>query len=801
MTHYLIDNEDDFFKHLPDLERYVSEIKTPILGVDVETYSLTRPGEVPIPSTYLGDDKEQLEKEAFERTGMNLHADLDGCTATLQLGFDPINVSDTQYVFDVRKLGRKLISKHLKRIIEDSLVIYHNGTYEEMFFIKEFDIWTKRSRDTIILGKIIHAGDNYLHSLDGEYQKFFDYGWWMADTLVEFGESMDFDKFRKYKKQNQKSDWTDPNLTKGQVHYGAGDVRWLLYLYDAQKKALSALIKKNRQSGLLDTLKLNCSLVQQFALMQLRGVPLDVSYHSTEVIDYLDRKYDEAIAGLGDYFATEVEQRIPYEHVTKEGKVITRYHKWTELRPLNVKSPAQIKRALEDHGIKLPKKDATAAKSLKKVRHKHPAIEYILRAKKAGHLSDNYGRCLIDMLHSDGKLYPSFHVIGADTGRSSSSDPNVQKIPNHENLFGEKKASDLFRTAFTVPVGKYTDPETGIEEDWIWISGDLSQIEPRAIGELTGDVTLVNELNDPDGDLHGVSGQAFMGLSYKPKKNEYERDTIGKTGGLQVLYRAGAKSFSEYMYDKTIDEEKPVIWTKQEAQEKIDTYFSWFPEIKEAMESIDDQVKGRVNPNSLKHYINRKPIFEIFTDGVKKNKEGIPVGSYTGYEKFCLTEIQERLAKKVLDREKVLRRELTPEEDPLHRWHKVIREVPVLDEEGNETGEVVYKESYWNEYAKTISEICRKAWNFKFQGNCGILFKLGLLRAAKEMEQLPGFDKLREGFIFPVHDEINAIVRLKYRDQVMEIIQRNLIEAGSLFITKVPIKVDIKSGVNWKECH
>lgn len=798
--HYFIDNKDDFFKHLPTLQSYVKEIETPILGVDVETYSLTNKLEVPKPIDYYGEDREQLEREAFERTGMNLHADLEGCTATLQLGLDPINVSDTQYVLDVRRLGREVIKTHIKPIIENSLVIYHNGTYEEMFFIKEFDIWTKRSRDTRILGQIIHAGDSYQHTLDGEYQKFFDYGWWLADTRVEFGEAMSFADFRKYKKQNQKSDWTDPNLTPMQIKYGAGDVRWLLYLYDVQKKALAALIKRTKQKGLNDTVRLNCQLVQQFALMQLRGVPLDAQYHAS-VTQWLDNKYAQAVEGLGAYFSTEVERRLPYEHKTKAGKIVTRYHKWTELVPLNVKSPQQIKRALEDQGIKLPKKESTGEAALKKVRHKHPAIEHILRAKKAGHLSDNYGQCMIDMIKSDGRIHFSVHVIGTKTGRSSSSEPNVQKIPNHENLFGERKAGPLFRTAFTIPIGSYIDPVTMEKEEWIWISGDLSQIEPRAIAQLTNDETLVTELNDPDGDLHGVSGQAFTGRDTKPKKGEYDRDTIGKTGGLQVLYRAGAKSFAEYMFDKTVDEENPVVWTKAEAQEKIDTYFSWFPQIKEAMEDIDEQVKNRIGTDSLKHFINRRPIFEIFTDGTCKNPEGVSPGSYVSYEKWCLSEIQEKLAKRVLEREQELGRALTPEEDPLHKWHKVIREEPILDEEGNETGEFTYKESYWNEYAKTVSAVCREAWNFKFQGNCGVLFKLGLLRSAKEMEKLPGFDAVREGIIFPVHDEINVIVRKKYEKQVMEIMERNMIGAGKLFINRVPIKVDIKSGMNWASTH
>lgn len=790
MVYHLIDDEDKLHHYLPSIYEYISEYEDPRIGIDLETYSLLYQAtkneiyKIPLPFPYYGLDREQLEKDAFTRTGMSLKSQLEGHTALIQVGLDPTIGHDHQFIFDARRLDPKLITKSLRPIIEKSLVIWHNGTYESKFLIQEFDIWPVRTRDTMILGKIIHAGDNYEHTLAGEYKKFIDFGLFHSLTGRSFSDYM------KFKKENQTSDWTNPNLTSSQLDYAADDVRLLMYLYDFQKRALSKLIKRFGQDGLMDTIRMSCDLVMEFALMELRGVPLDVIYHKENVIDWLDEKFEQSCEEVGKYFSKEVERRTPYDHVTKSGKPMIKYHKWTEIVPINTKSSTQIKAVLTNAGIKLPKVKSTEAATLKKFRHEHPGIEYILRAKKAGHLNDNYGRCLIENVRSDGKCHYSVHVVGSKTNRSSMSDPNLQKIPMHEMLFKEKKAGTTFRRSFSCPVGKLPGDDG---EEWVWISADLSQIELRAMAKISGDEVMIKELSAEDGDFHGVSGQFLGGLDYKPAKGTYERDTIGKTGGFQVLYKSGGKSLAEYMFDHTIDTDAPVIWTAKEAQAKIERFKAGLPGITAAMEEVEDQVLEYIGDRTtLMSFRGRKPVFEIFTKGTVK-----PKGQYTVYEKWCLNETHEKL---IREYDEAKRNGENPP-DKLSKWHKVMREYPVLDENGEETGETIWKESYWNEWAKYINTIQREAWNFLFQGECAILFKLATLNIGRELRTIPTIDKVREGIIFPVHDELNLLVKKRHEEQAKEIVLRHMIAGGELFIQNVPMKAEIKSGKNWAECH
>lgn len=717
----------------------------------------------PHPIKYYGLDRRELERAAKERTGFDLKAEYEGEVALFQVGLCPLAGHDNQFLFDARVFPREAFTEHFKAPLERSIVIGHNLTYEAEFLIAHYNIWLEEVRDTMIFGKFINAGDSYRHDLGMEYKKFFDYGWFIAEV------QRSIDQYNEDKKNFQKSDWTDPNLTEGQLQYGADDVRLPMFLYQKMKDRLEELIKKFRSPNLLNTLLLNCDLVNEFALMKLRGVPLDIQ-HQTEVIEYLQEKRDSAISEVAKYpeFNREVEysQQVLRPSLAKNaepGHMVKKWEKYTVVEPINLNSNDQLPAALARIGIEV---DNNQEGTLKKIRQEHPVINQILKYRKASSLLSKYGQKLIDLVHSDGKLHPHLNIIGTKTGRSSGSDPNMQNLPFRELLFGEVRAGERFRTSFTVPI------TPGVT--WIWISADLSQIEPRMIGQISKDPELIIELSEEDGDLHGRAAQEFMGLDYKPGRGTYERDYIGKTGDLQVLYKAGAKAFSEFMYEETIDLDNPVIWTVDEAKDKINRFFDAFPKIKESMDQVDSRVRNHLNSyGSLRYFAYRKPVYEMVTYSKK----------YPLYKKWCLSEAQEKIAKKLI---KI--KNLQDHDDPLHR------RTMVWDEEKE-------RETNWNEFNKTANSISREAWNLLFQGDCATLFKLAMLNIGLELRQIPTLDPLTEGIVFPVHDEVNIIVKEQHREQAMEITKKWFIWAGEQFINVCPIKVEIKSGTNWAACH
>lgn len=83
----------------------------------------------------------------------------------------------------------------------------------------------------------------------------------------------------------------------------------------------------------------------------------------------------------------------------------------------------------------------------------------------------------------DGRVHGTFKQSGTETGRFSSSNPNLQNIPSR------KPDGKRLRYAF-VP-----------DEGCIMIAADYSQIEPRIIASLSGDPTLIETYRD-GGDVY-----------------------------------------------------------------------------------------------------------------------------------------------------------------------------------------------------------------------------------------------------------------------------------------------------------
>jgi DNA polymerase-1 len=98
----------------------------------------------------------------------------------------------------------------------------------------------------------------------------------------------------------------------------------------------------------------------------------------------------------------------------------------------------------------------------------------------------------------NGRVHTNFKAHGAETGRFSSSEPNLQNIPS-SGEYGK-----LIRNLFVAPPG------------YKLVVADYSQIEPRVIASLADDPVLVN--NYPTGgDIYTTIGDT-MGVDRKAGK-------------------------------------------------------------------------------------------------------------------------------------------------------------------------------------------------------------------------------------------------------------------------------------------
>jgi len=98
----------------------------------------------------------------------------------------------------------------------------------------------------------------------------------------------------------------------------------------------------------------------------------------------------------------------------------------------------------------------------------------------------------------NGRVHTNFKAHGAETGRFSSSEPNLQNIPSSGDY------GTLVRNLFVAPPG------------YKLVVADYSQIEPRVIAALSQDPVLVKNYND-GGDIYTTIGDT-MGVTRKAGK-------------------------------------------------------------------------------------------------------------------------------------------------------------------------------------------------------------------------------------------------------------------------------------------
>lgn len=164
----------------------------------------------------------------------------------------------------------------------------------------------------------------------------------------------------------------------------------------------------------------------------------------------------------------------------------------------------------------------------------HPCVEALIRYRGARQQMSFFIEGWRPFLHK-GRLHPSFKLHGTVTGRPSCVQPNLQQTARDSAI----------RTLVAS-----TDPE------WDIIEFDLSQIELRIAGELSGDQDILSTF-DRDEDIHWLTAirEIGRGGAYKEEviatAAKFLKLSSGRAVGkgyadaLDLLYKMGPKAAAE----------------------------------------------------------------------------------------------------------------------------------------------------------------------------------------------------------------------------------------------------------------
>jgi len=178
----------------------------------------------------------------------------------------------------------------------------------------------------------------------------------------------------------------------------------------------------------------------------------------------------------------------------------------------NFNSPVQVRSLLERQGIQL--RD-TRESTLDEHKTESPIISDLLEIRNLSKLHGTSLEGLKNYVDNNQLVHSTINVHGAETGRSSSSKPNVQNT--------DPRVRPVFVSRYNAGRLVYTD---------------LASIEYRLIAHVSRDPKLVKVFRE-NGDIHAMAFQQVFG---RPHENKEERKK-GKTINFAGVYGCGIEKF------------------------------------------------------------------------------------------------------------------------------------------------------------------------------------------------------------------------------------------------------------------
>ena len=370
------------------------------------------------------------------------------------------------YVVDCFSLDRRALGplfEHANRIIG------HNLRFD-LGFLAEHGLPIPdgtRLLDTMLAEQVLDGGQH----ADAKHRGHFSLA---AVSRRRLGVSLS--------KDEQRSDWSVPDLRPEQIAYAATDVAILLPLADTLDQAL-------RSDGLGDAALIEMRCLPGIVWLQRSGVLLDTQRWSA-LTDAAGETRDRLRAELEDLAG----------------------------RPLNPNSPKQVQQVLHELGIGVQNTDAD---TLAGVADRHPLVAKLLAYRESAKLAGTYGANILATVHPiSGRIHAEYLQIGAASGRMACSRPNLQNIPR----------APAYRACFRA-------------RRRVLVRADFSQIELRIAAELTGDQRMLEAYRRGE-DLHAVTAAAVLGKA--PESVSREDRQLAKALNFGLLYGMGAPTLQRY---------------------------------------------------------------------------------------------------------------------------------------------------------------------------------------------------------------------------------------------------------------
>jgi len=450
-----------------------------------------------------------------------------------------IGDKDRQYVIDTRTVD----VTPLKDILEDEKIIkiFHNAKFDYKFIKRWAGINVKNIYDTFLTERVINCGKQ-------------DYGYSLARCVDRY-IGIDLDKTTRNKFIGLKGQ----PYTIDQITYGANDV---IYLLDIREKQLPSL----HTYQLEQVARLENEVVKVFAEIEYEGLSIDKDRWTIMAKENIKLAYDQEL---------ELDDMVLDHNLLQHYRTPIQADMFAPLEELrrttiNWGSPMQTLKLFRNL---VPSLEDVNGKNLNKYRYKHKLIDEYIKYKGRTKLANAYGTKFFNYVNSDGKVHTNFAQI-LDTGRVSSSKPNMQQIPS----------DNTFRNCFIT------------EDGWVFVSSDYSSQELNVIAYGSQDPVWLDALKQGL-DLHGICADLVFEDKWR------DADAAGKKK-LRTQIKAINFGLAYGMGPFKLADTLQI--SKQEAQALIEKYFTEFPNIRAFLEKLGTFGKRKGYIQTFKPFKRRR---------------------------------------------------------------------------------------------------------------------------------------------------------------------------------------------------
>jgi DNA polymerase-1 len=423
-------------------------------------------------------------------------------TAPNQACYIPVGHGGGDLLSDApTQLPLALVMGKLKTLLEDPSVlkIGHNLKYDWVIFAKA-GITVAPYDDTLVMSFDLDAGRSG-HGLDELAKTHFEHECIAFKTVCGVGrKQITFDKVP----------------LDVATEYAAEDADVTLRLWQRLKPRMGV-------EGVARVYEMvDRPLVATIARMEQRGIKVDCDY----------------LAKLSGTFATEIAKLEEQVFEAAEG-------------PFTIGSPQQLGLVLfERLGLKGGRKGkngqySTDVTELERLAGEGiPVARLILEWRQLSKLKSTYTDALQAQINPDsGRVHTSFSLSGAQTGRLSSTEPNLQNIPIRTEIGRQ------IRDAFVAAPGH------------VLMSADYSQIELRLAAHMA-DVPQLKDAFARKEDIHNMTAEELFGTVDRETRNKAKTINFAILYGISSWGLAGRLGVS-----------------REEGKSIIDRYFQRFPGI------------------------------------------------------------------------------------------------------------------------------------------------------------------------------------------------------------------------------